>query len=96
MEHSKLQYLCGTPIYMSPEIALKKEHMGGPADIWALGVILFILSTGKMPFHGAFEDDLFRKISQCKYKFPDYLQDEKGKEVDLSIGAKSLIKKIFT
>ena len=63
MESSKLHFLCGTPIYMSPEIALKKEHLGGPADVWALGVILFILMTGKMPFHGAFEDDLYRKIS---------------------------------
>jgi serine/threonine protein kinase len=48
---------------MSPEVAQKKDHLGAPADIWALGVILFILLTGKMPFHGGFEEDLFRKIS---------------------------------
>ena len=63
MKESKLQFVCGTPIYMSPEVAQKKDHLGGPADVWALGVILFILMTGKMPFHGAFEEDLFRKIS---------------------------------
>ena len=81
---------------MSPEVAQKKDHLGGPADIWALGVVLFILLTGKMPFHGAFEEDLFRKISQCKYKWPDFLQDEKGKETEISSSAKNLVRKIFT
>ena len=70
---------------MCPEMAQKKDHLGGAADIWALGVILYILLTGKMPFHGAFEDDLFRKISSGKYRWPDFLSDEKGKEVEISI-----------
>ena len=69
--------------------------MGGPADIWALGVILFILLTGKMPFYGAYEDDLFRKIAQVKYKWPENLIDKKGSSVEVSLGAKNLIKRIF-
>lgn len=59
---SRLAYSCGTPIYMCPDMAQKKEHLGGPSDCWALGVMLFILSTGKLPFYGAFEEDLNRKI----------------------------------
>mmetsp|Transcript_5125 Transcript_5125/g.7819 ORF Transcript_5125/g.7819 Transcript_5125/m.7819 type:complete len:123 (+) Transcript_5125:4089-4457(+) len=81
---SKLQYSCGTPIYMSPELAQKKEHIGGPADIWSLGVILFILLTGKVPFHGAYEEDLFRKIQLCKYMWPKVLKDLHGKPVEIS------------
>ena len=80
---------------MSPEIVTKKEYIGGTSDIWALGVILFILLTGKMPFHGAFEEDLFRKISQCKYKWPDFLTDKNNQVVELSNGAKALVRKIL-
>jgi len=61
---SKLKCPCGTPIYLSPELAMKKEYIGGAADTWALGVILYLLLTGKMPFFGGFEDDLYRKISR--------------------------------
>ena len=63
----KLPFQCGTPHYMSPELALKKEHFGHPADIWALGVILFVMLTGKVPFYGDFEEDLYRKIAIGKY-----------------------------
>jgi serine/threonine protein kinase len=88
--------MCGTPTFMCPEMALKKDHIGGPADVWALGVILYILLTGKMPFHAAFEEDLFRKISTCKYKWPDFLTDKNNKTIELSNGAKNLVRKIFT
>jgi len=59
---SRLPFNCGTPVYMCPDLAQKKDHFGGPSDVWALGVILFILLTGKLPFYGAFEDDIYRKI----------------------------------
>ena len=95
-QESKLPYCCGTPTFMSPELAQKKEHLGAPADIWALGVILYILLTGKLPFHGAFEDDLFRKIATGKYKWPDFLTDKKNQTVELSNGAKNLVRRIFT
>lgn len=92
---SKLAYLCGTPIYMSPELAQKKESIGGATDIWALGVILFILLCGKMPFHGAYEEDLFRKIISGKYQWPSNLLDKQGDPVEIGNGAKNLVRKIF-
>jgi serine/threonine protein kinase len=45
---------CGTPSYMAPEIVNKEEYCGPPADIWALGVLLYILLCGTFPFKGIF------------------------------------------
>lgn len=59
---------------MAPELAMKKEHYGPPADIWALGVMLFIMITGKLPFFAEFEDDLYRKISLGKYSFSNQIE----------------------
>jgi MAP/microtubule affinity-regulating kinase len=72
----KLSLYCGTPHYMDPDISKKKEYNGHAADVWALGVILFILVTGKLPFFGEFEGDLFRKIQKAKYDFPKDLSSE--------------------
>ena len=42
---------CGTPNYISPEIVKRdSSYLPKPADIWALGVVLFKLLTGKFPF----------------------------------------------
>lgn len=43
---------CGTPSYMAPEIVNKLEYRGPPADIWALGVLLYVFLTGTFPFKG--------------------------------------------
>lgn len=48
----KVKIFCGTPSYMAPEIVSKSEYSGPPADIWALGVLLFALLCGKFPFKG--------------------------------------------
>jgi len=47
IKDTKLSYYCGTPTYMSPEMTFKKDYFGGSNDVWALGVILFILLTGR-------------------------------------------------
>jgi serine/threonine protein kinase len=56
---------------MSPELAQKKDHYGPPADIWATGVMLYIMLIGRLPFFGEFEDDLYRRIAKGKFKIPD-------------------------
>jgi serine/threonine protein kinase len=59
---AKLVLSCGTPAYMPPEIVLKKAYSGFSADIWSLGVILYILLTGKHPFKHKNEQELFNRI----------------------------------
>ena len=53
---------CGTPVYMSPEIVDKKPHNYFKADVWALGIVLYALLSGKFPFKGENNKDLFMKI----------------------------------
>jgi serine/threonine protein kinase len=47
---------------MDPDIVKKMPYSGFAADIWAAGVILYIIYVGKLPFFGEFEVDLNRKI----------------------------------
>lgn len=53
---------CGTPHYMDPDLSRKAPYSPFAADVWALGVILYIIYVGKLPFFAEFEGDLFRKI----------------------------------
>ena len=46
-----LSEACGTPEYVAPEVVTKNEGYGLPADIWSIGVMLFILLSGEQPFH---------------------------------------------
>jgi MAP/microtubule affinity-regulating kinase len=79
--NEKLSFFCGTPHYMDPDLAMKKHYFGQAADVWALGVILFTLLSGKMPFFAEFEEDLFRRIQNAKYQWPrNYRQNAKNVE----------------
>jgi len=52
---------------MCPDIVKRVPYNGFAADIWAAGVILYIILVGKLPFFGEFEADLFRKIQSGKF-----------------------------
>lgn len=63
----KVKLFCGTPSYMAPEIVLKTEYHGEPADVWALGVLLYVLLTGIFPFKGQTDKELYKKIVTSDY-----------------------------
>ena len=83
----KMKIFCGTPSYMAPEIVAKREYSGPPADIWAMGVLLYATLTGSFPFKGnAFQSykyaigssdkDLYKRIMCGKFEVPDFLSKE--------------------
>lgn len=58
---------------MSPEIVSKKEYCGPPADVWALGVLMFALLCGRFPFRGQNDKELYKKICRAELEFPDHM-----------------------
>ena len=66
-QDEKLSIYCGTPHYMDPDLVRKVPYNGQAADVWACGIILYIILVGKLPFFGEFEQDLFRKIQSGKF-----------------------------
>lgn len=69
----KAKIFCGTPSYMSPEIVARKDYYGPPADIWALGVLLFVMMSGSYPFKGRDDKDLYRKIIRGQFEIPQVI-----------------------
>ncbi len=67
--NSKRMTYCGTPDYLSPEM-IKKEGHDQTIDLWNLGVLLFELLTGRPPFQGADQKELFANILRLKIVYP--------------------------
>jgi serine/threonine protein kinase len=72
----RLKVFCGTPSYMSPEIVTKKEYLGSPSDIWACGVLLYILICGAFPFKSSLEKELFRRIEKGIFQYPEGISEQ--------------------
>lgn len=83
----------GSYSYMSPEINEQVEYNGKHADIFAMGVVLFIIVVGIFPFQAATEEDYFYNLMQSVDEHQKYWQ--KIEAEDLSPEFKSLIRKMF-
>lgn len=59
---NKLQEYCGTKVYMAPEITEQRPYDGRKSDVFALGVILFIVVLCKFPFSKAEKDEYYYKL----------------------------------
>ena len=62
--------------FQSPEIVSKIEYYGEKADIWALGIVFFVMLCGKFPFKGINDVDLFKKIKKGNINFPDFINED--------------------
>eukprot|EP00045_Choanoeca_perplexa_P008233 m.75916 g.75916 ORF g.75916 m.75916 type:complete len:997 (-) comp14409_c0_seq1:101-3091(-) len=65
----------GSPAYAAPEILANEKYIGPNADIWSLGVIIFTILTGEMPFKDDNVLTNLKKIQNAEYDLPDFLSD---------------------
>uniref|UniRef100_A0A2K6T1G7 Maternal embryonic leucine zipper kinase n=1 Tax=Saimiri boliviensis boliviensis TaxID=39432 RepID=A0A2K6T1G7_SAIBB len=68
-----LQTCCGSLAYAAPELIQGKSYLGSEADVWSMGILLYVLMCGFLPF----DDDnimaLYKKIMRGKYNVPKWL-----------------------
>ena len=67
---------CGSPCYAAPEMVSGKKYNGFKTDIWAIGIILYAMSCGYLPFEDSDNEILFQKILECDLEFPNFLSFE--------------------
>ncbi|KAJ3594779.1 hypothetical protein NHX12_004086 [Muraenolepis orangiensis] len=64
---------CGSPAYAAPELFAQKPYEGQPADLWALGVLLYFMVSGALPFAGANLQKLRRSILRGGFATPPHV-----------------------
>jgi len=64
---------CGSPCYAAPEMVSGNKYNGFKTDIWAIGIILYAMLCGYLPFEDNDNEVLFQKILECDLEFPEYL-----------------------
>ncbi|KAL8202887.1 UNVERIFIED_CONTAM: hypothetical protein K2H54_029184 [Gekko kuhli] len=68
-----LNTCCGSPAYAAPELIQGKAYIGSEADIWSMGVLLYALLCGFLPFDDDNVMALYKKIVRGKYEVPKWL-----------------------
>ncbi|KAL7636620.1 UNVERIFIED_CONTAM: hypothetical protein RMT77_013397 [Armadillidium vulgare] len=71
----RLATCCGSPAYAAPELVSGRQYLGSEADIWSMGVLLYALLCGFLPFDDENLSTLYRKIQSGKYEKPEWLSE---------------------
>ena len=81
----KMSTICGSPCYSAPEMLRGNKYRPYPIDVWGIGIILYCMVCGALPFEDVKEDDLIRKVIQCDYNCPYFVNQN----------VRALFKRIF-
>lgn len=71
-----LSTCCGSPAYAAPELICGKSYLGAEADLWSMGVLLYALLCGYLPFDDDNINLLYKKIQNGKYELPAWLSQD--------------------
>jgi serine/threonine protein kinase len=74
-EPKSLNRILGTPVFVAPEV-LRKQPYDMAADLWSVGVLAYLLLSGRLPFVGLNQRELFRNIVMGKYVFDEDQWDD--------------------
>ncbi|XP_045407104.1 serine/threonine-protein kinase MARK2-like [Lemur catta] len=89
-EEGYLNRFCGTPAFSAPEMFLRQKYVGPEVDVWSLGVVIYNMVAGHVPFMGDNWEQMKKNIIGGIYETPDFFSDELRELVRkcLTIGGK--------